>query len=175
MGAWRYTTVNCVRIWRWYAHVGPAERAARILFPCARAAVIALPPLLVPGATRYGSPGGVLPAGLGYPLPVAELPYGGAWGTGPYPQGYGFGRGPVDQYEVARFLPALPWRASTGEADVGPQTWGGEAIGSFHGTEWKPPTEFPTTADHPVSVPEPAGLAVLVVPLVALAWGRRGA
>ncbi len=50
IGAWRYTTVACRRIWRWYDRVGPAEHVRSAIPACAKVAGIAFPLLALPGA-----------------------------------------------------------------------------------------------------------------------------
>lgn len=110
MNAWRYTTVNCQRIWRLYARVGPAERPSWF-WPCSKAAIIGAPlalapasmapgagplaelapvpapPVLAPGADFLGgwpempAQGGIEYAAVGGGVPIPELAqFGGAQG-----------------------------------------------------------------------------------------------
>ena len=86
-GGWRYyTTPDCVRHWRWFAKVGPAEAVRAVLPACVKAGALALPLLAGPAAAPL--PARVLPA----PLPLIGQPD--AFGGGAYAlggPGYGLG------------------------------------------------------------------------------------
>lgn len=82
---WRFTTINCVRVWKDYVRVGPAEHIRALLPACVRSSALALPLLAGPAVTP---PARVLPPFL----PWIGQPD--AFGRGAYAMGgsgYGFG------------------------------------------------------------------------------------
>ncbi len=179
--AWRYTTIDCVRVWQFYRHVGPAEIARSIVWPCSRAGALALPLLAGPAVAT-------LPArALAPVLPLIGQPD--AFGGGAYalggpgfgfgdagyaPFGSGFGAGGFGPSPSDREVPALgiagvsaaPGRAAR---DVGthvqpsaPSAGSGHLLGN---------TEQLDVAPQPV--PEPSSLAVLFLPVVGILFWRR--
>ena len=80
MGAWRYTTENCIRIYRWYAHVGPAEAVKATAGACAKAGVLVLP--LVAGGPSAPSAPHARREAYGPPAPNLVRPDAVSWNTG---------------------------------------------------------------------------------------------
>lgn len=202
-GAWRYVTENCVRIWRYYQHVGPVEHIRIAIPACAKAAVLGLPLLAVPGAVPIPTqpvltlPGGPFWSGEAGGFPGAS--YGtfgpGAFGAGAYTSGLGpadLGWGTTPGPAAAGLIPLAsltafspPVGTSAAWANLVPRQMaqarselpGVVALGAASppiGTDVSVPTVFsPDVPDTSQPVPAPAGLWVLLPALVGLAFVRK--
>lgn len=161
-GAWRYTTdwTRCVRVWRYYSRVGPAEIVRGIIPACVRGGAVVLPILVGPSALPAAPARPALPW-IGAPgwVTAASLPFG--------PGGYEYGL-PVGS-------PGLGWGTFLGlsagslnhpaSITVAPQRSSAAAFANpvpQQTTGARP--ELPS--DTPTDVPEPPALALLLAGLV---------
>lgn len=184
MSGWRYTTIDCIRVWKFYQTVGPAERVRALLPACTRAGALALPllagpaagPLLaapvVPELPWIGAPGWVQaalpfgPGGYRYgPGGFGGSGYAGGFGAAGYafprPEGY-------EQQAVATQLIAQGYQSVGGE-----QAPGGNHPGEGLTGAPRPGSAPMPTPDTPTDVPEPSALAVFAVAVLGVAAGRR--
>lgn len=150
-GAWRYVTIRCRRVWRWFAVVSRPEHVARAI-GCVAAVGLPLaigPTQFAPGWSPY------VPA-LAAPLPQPSgREWAGAWGIGPQ-------TGAVQQrVPAAGGYPA--------------HSFGGPAIWQPVPFQLPPNTQYAAPAPQPIPIAEPASVAVLLVGVVAGAIGRRRA
>lgn len=140
----RYLTdcLTGLRIWRNYARVGRPE-IARALYPCARAALVGLPLLGVPGATfqpTESAARGVSPTPSTAPLPLLGAPMVGAWSTG-----------------------------APGWAEVTPFIAQPQYVGGFHSV----PYTTTAAAAPVISVPEPPSWLLALPIVVVVVLGAR--
>jgi len=190
-GAWRFTTINCQRVWHWYARVGRPE-VVRGLIACTRAGALALP--LLPALPMVPPVWAALP-----------VPYPAIYGVGPYAGG-GFGdiaggAGMVSEFVRGGFAAAeVPLAFGSGGLAT-PSGYGLTIPGGSHVTDRghtdaafpavslpqfdtslapRPPGQTPPTTtvtipeivvrpDAPVPAPEPASFALLGMGVVG--WG----
>lgn len=181
---WRFTTVDCVRVWKLYAVAGPAEVVRRTIPECVRAAAVGLPLLAVgPAAPVVGHPGASW-GGLGpnawdiapYSAPTQNTPgYGSAQNTAAVGGSY-----PVSAVPP----PGLSAAVSGGHVAPAPQTAVGSDLPLAGGGS--PPLSFehqPPRAPGPslpevvapdvVPVSEPSALACMAAALLTLTCLRN--
>jgi hypothetical protein len=184
MSEWRYTTIDCIRVWKLYQRVGPVERVRALLPACTRAGVLALPllagpaagPLLaapaVPVLPWIGAPGWVQTA---TPFGPGGYGYGpGGFGGGGYGYAGGFGAGGNGLLDHSNGSGRDQAQHQT-LAQLDQQVSAGRALEQHQGAMTpgrvsEIPTPFEST---PTNVPEPSTLAVVAVALAGLAMGRR--
>ncbi len=182
---WRYTTdwTRCVRVWRWFAHPGPAQRAIALSIACGGLSGAALPAApAAPALPWIGAPGWVQSA----------LPFGpGGYGPG-FGGGYGYAGGqwsrPITSsppsalvpgglpavgtaYEVPAML-GVPQRATLA-LSVGAGPAGSLPIPAEGGASPPRGGRPLPTSDTPTDVPCPPGVAMIAVALAGLAVRRR--
>lgn len=162
---WRYTTdwTRCVRVWTWFVHPGPAQRAIALSIACGGLSGAALPAApAAPALPWIRAPGWVQTA-----LPFGPGGYAGGFGGYGYAGGAGLiehsngpGRGQRETRVFAQLdQPFAPGRVLEGNQGLVVLERGSEVL-------------IPLVRDVPTDVPCPPGLAVFAVALAGVAVGR---
>jgi len=167
-GAWRYTTVDCVRVWRFYAHVGPTQIVRTTALACIRAGALALP-LALPGAA-------FLP-----PMPHGGVVFGGPIYSGPaYEIGPVFGAGfygvPASLATTQELGANLKKNNALTPVPIA-QELGQSTTPMMSGDvpHWLPDRDVPGQSVPPTEVPEPASVVLLAAALIIVMlrrWAR---